>query len=776
MKQYRFYILLLAVLIALMPVSAFASDVSSALWRGIMQITNTSTTATGVSLPVSINSTALIANGYVSDNLSDVVVQYNSADVPFMPGYGDNPWALFVDSAPTGTINYDLYTGGASGGDIQYFPGAGGMTIADDASLEFSDNFTSEWKGWIDSTVSEPLVYKIGAFKMYVSGSGNITSEIMDTTPTWLTPTSVSDPSTGWDDEGNTIDDDTGTYGDTTTTVANGAWSPFLEFTYSSAITLNQVRYWWSAAGATNIQVDIDYWDGSQWQDGYEGASGAESDWREQVVSVSSTTKVRWRIYNGDTVRVFRLYELDMGQETAAASVTATGVSSGEHTITVSQWEDISLDFDGVGDQISFGDVDPGNYLTLEAFVYLEDRDAGYTVWSKDGDANGYEFMFKVTTFGTVSFQVNHVPGAASAGTTTATVPLNERVYICARFTGTMGKVTINDTTETVFTDSASTVINSVYTTYIGTGVGTIDGRIDEARMYSRSISDAEVAANYNNGIPAEPDDSTGLVIRVELNENTGTTATDTSGNGNDGTITDATWYDDSLKLSIDGVEQATGAGASVPDNANDWVIGSDATPYIEYYHHTVGGTLVSDISWEYDSTFTDASGNSNDATPTFRTTSSDADVSANLTSLLPVSQSQPSTFTLTSIYSVLTGTPDTPGGMFGGDDYSNLPAEPVNEILDEADIPQAAWWYPFLFLGICIVGLIIYGATSSIRGQNGRIVEGQLDGSLFIMFLVMEGLLVAFGKMGPIPYWPAFLFPIAAIALILSKKHFSWG
>jgi len=34
----------------------------------------------------------------------------------------------------------------------------------------------------------------------------------------------------------------------------------------------------------------------------------------------------------------------------------------------------------------------------------------------------------------------------------------------------------------------------------------------------------------------------------------------------------------------------------------------------------------------------------------------------------------------------------------------------------------------------------------------------------------------VVMGKMGPIPYWPAYLFPLAGVAIILSKKHFTWG
>ena len=49
------------------------------------------------------------------------------------------------------------------------------------------------------------------------------------------------------------------------------------------------------------------------------------------------------------------------------------------------------------------------------------------------------------------------------------------------------------------------------------------------------------------------------------------------------------------LKLYIDTVEEDSTAlgGVSVSDNANDWVLMSNASPYANYYKHTVSGSLV---------------------------------------------------------------------------------------------------------------------------------------------------------------------------------------
>jgi hypothetical protein len=68
-----------------------------------------------------------------------------------------------------------------------------------------------------------------------------------------------------------------------------------------------------------------------------------------------------------------------------------------------------------------------------------------------------------------------------------------------------------------------------------------IDGIIDEPRIWSRALTAQEVSDLYFNDIV--PRDS--LVAEYLFNEASGTTALDTSGNGNDGTITGATYTTD---------------------------------------------------------------------------------------------------------------------------------------------------------------------------------------------------------------------------------------
>lgn len=68
-----------------------------------------------------------------------------------------------------------------------------------------------------------------------------------------------------------------------------------------------------------------------------------------------------------------------------------------------------------------------------------------------------------------------------------------------------------------------------------------IDGKIDEIAFYkNKALSLAEIEGIYYNGTYPS-----GLLLHYKLDEGSGTTATDTSGNGNNGTITSATYSTD---------------------------------------------------------------------------------------------------------------------------------------------------------------------------------------------------------------------------------------
>lgn len=75
-------------------------------------------------------------------------------------------------------------------------------------------------------------------------------------------------------------------------------------------------------------------------------------------------------------------------------------------------------------------------------------------------------------------------------------------------------------------------------------------------------------------------------------------------GGGNTYTYYDSTWYgglpegntgEDILTYTVPDDEYYYQAfyGASVTNNANNWILGSNVTPYLNYYEHSVGGSLI---------------------------------------------------------------------------------------------------------------------------------------------------------------------------------------
>ncbi|MBU1173302.1 MAG: hypothetical protein KKD44_27360, partial [Proteobacteria bacterium] len=230
---------------------------------------------------------------------------------------------------------------------------------------------------------------------------------------------------------------------------------------------------------------------------------------------------------------------------------------------------------------------------------------------------------------------------------------------------------------------------------------------------------------------------------------------TSTFTTGNTGRLCDFT-------LQVDSERWGTNfKGASVPNTNSDYVFFQNgAMPYVESASIDVAGSPESAWGWEYDTTFHDSIG-SNDATPTFRTTSSDADVTAILSSFLPVSQAASDASIADPYTDILLADPTMPSQMYTELTFTNVPgADAANTLLDESDTPRALWWFPFLFISVIILGFMVFDLTKSELFQS-------------IICLSILGFLAV---MGPLPFWPVMLLWIPCLGIIMSKKHFSWG
>lgn len=219
------------------------------------------------------------------------------------------------------------------------------------------------------------------------------------------------------------------------------------------------------------------------------------------------------------------------------------------------------------------------------------------------------------------------------------------------------------------------------------------------------------------------------------------------------------------IYLYIDDVMQSYAATIGAIGNFKDWYIGGPPTLYITSANITIAGVEQAHWHYTYGATFTDLTGNGHPGTPTYPTAVSDPDVSANLTSLAPITQAQLTNFCVASTGSILTGNATAPSQLYVSGNFSNIPgASAINELLDTSGTPRGLWWDAFLYLFIAVLAGILYEPTS---GGNK---------SVFMMCVLIEALFVLFGIMGPIPFDNAVYFPMAAFAIISSQKHFGLG
>lgn len=196
--------------------------------------------------------------------------------------------------------------------------------------------------------------------------------------------------------------------------------------------------------------------------------------------------------------------------------------------------------------------------------------------------------------------------------------------------------------------------------------------------------------------------------------------------NGNVVRSTDGSSYEDYLSydltiniqnyyglISIDGNETVSLASLIYPDAANDLVI--YAPYYLGSYNINVDGTDVCTIPWSYGATLEDQSGNGNDATPTFRTTSSDADVSAELTEYLPYAEADAEAVPI-GYGTIFDEAPEQPETAYSENTSPGIFFAPaLNAIIDITPIPRSFFWYNFAFCIIILSGMVTWRIHQSL-------------------------------------------------------------
>jgi hypothetical protein len=248
-------------------------------------------------------------------------------------------------------------------------------------------------------------------------------------------------------------------------------------------------------------------------------------------------------------------------------------------------------------------------------------------------------------------------------------------------------------------------------------------------------------------------------------------------------TCSETTASGGTFSLQIDAGTPATVTSAgSVFDNANNWLLNqNNVMPYITYYKMTVSGTEVlkyQPITIISGTTLPDLDTGDGVQNGAITFGNNPAGISITLGSFGATAPSQAAAGTNYANQSpgtIISDAISAPPQLYTELDTSKIPfGAAVDAILNAGGIPRALWWFPFIYFGICIAGMMIYEATSP-QGVPQM-------GSLLAMCVAIEVLLVIFGVMGTvgvsgmIPLWSAIMFIFPAGALILSRKHVGWG
>lgn len=771
-------ILLLGILVMTLEIPLLASNITNADYYGTIVVSNNSTAATDISVNMSLDTDSLITTGILNSTANNCAIHNESGnDVAFMPGYNGSPWAIEVPSVGTQqSLNYVLYTGNVTGGKHRYFSGSNGMTTTDNETIEPSNNGSIAISGLVNtdsSAIGENLSYKEEGFFTMVTSAENVTSQVFK----WVSPDGDDGGGGSWNNTGNGYDDNTATFADET--IGAGVWGNYLTFSIPMPFFTDRIRFnaTWVNGGIEHIDLDA-YYDGG-WQDVYQGTY-TDATWitKKLTTGFEIVTQYRMRFENiGGVPNVARIYETDIG---GGPSASATGISSGEYDIETTLYRDAWLDFDGATSSVQVADaasLDFANGFTIEAWVRTTDNDGVIlSKWDATTDNRSYGLALSTVVGGTKLTLFLSDDGINSEGqkqTDAMTLDGDWHFYVAEYNFGAKqayfyvdavdaGTATFTVETGVIFNSTANVTLGDEQSGNIGQN---LDGDIDEVRLYNGVLSSTDIATDFARGRVREPVParSTNLQMWLPIDEETGTITYDKTAYNNDGTLVNATWDDESLKLWVDGTEVDSQklSGNAIPNSAYDWVTAAAmAMPYMENYSVSVNGTTTENISWEYDSVFHDSSGYGNDATPTFRTTSSDNDVTATLYSFQPIEEATAGYVSENYTGEIVTTAPDEPATMYSENTTPGIFfAGLTNALLDAGNIPRTLFWFSWAFFIIIGAGMIIYKYSQS----------------LLVKAIFMLALMIFFALPGPNIYglWTAIYFICDASCILVLANRF---
>jgi hypothetical protein len=197
-----------------------------------------------------------------------------------------------------------------------------------------------------------------------------------------------------------------------------------------------------------------------------------------------------------------------------------------------------ALDFDGVDDNISLGTNGRSivGAVTIAAWVKTGPTSNVQTIASKyDGTTGPALFM---NASGQVTMDGRDGAGYKSSGVSTTTIDDNQWHYVVGSINITTGqwKVYVDGDLESTTTNAAGSTLANSYDFTIGSvlGVNIFNGQIDQVTVWNTEVPQATIIANMGSCLTGS---ESGIVGHFKMDEGSGSTITDLSSSGLNGTM-----------------------------------------------------------------------------------------------------------------------------------------------------------------------------------------------------------------------------------------------
>ena len=726
------YIAITALLAVLLPTVAFAaSSIINSKWYGTIVISNNSTANTSVATVANISTQNFIDGGYLNATANNCVMRNSSgADVPFMPAYTpSSPWWCFwvPDIGDNSYLTYLLYTDNSFNGELRYFPGAAGMITADNASLEFADNFSYKTAGFFDATASGPILSKPEAVLITGSGTSKISATIPTTEPITMVPSGFAN---------------------------------WVEMDFSSYIPAN----------ATGVVLEVN-------------ANAKDCGFRKKG---STDNRVEDTFHNWLMIGVDANGIAEVYLEDNTVGLFLVGYTDSNWTFKTNA-DDISLDAFSAWTDIDVTAITSTDCtgVIVEAECIGGQRNVG---WRNDGSADnrfpdmaldshlwfivGVDEATEIFEGYAETTQVDFFLIGYCEGGSTWKVNADDKSLI------PVGAWTDIDCS--VEAPNASYLFWEVDQTAVGADdygfrynnaahaeLGLVD------RQRAAAITACDSGQIVDGWITNIRDDFflLGYATSGIYNPGVGVTVTVASGERTIEFNADGV----NMELMVDRgqasqVSDNAVLAAPIPDSGSDYTsFVNYVMPYVEYQTIHVGGNEVQNVYWEYDTVFTDHSTlGTNPATPSFRTASSDLDVIGNMTAFTPISQAQAPGYTLGAVNPFIESTPNITGEFTIVPPVGTFPLAGVI-----AAIAGATATPPQLPL-LIIAGFMIIAASLTISYTMRKYGSGSIIVKSFVI-IGMMGIFIALGDFG-IDWWMIVVFSIIATAIAMMSRHTQWN